>query len=67
MADTTKAPATLTTTERGVTRSLWSLVAGDYIWHRGAFRRVTAVSGREVRMGRHVLHARCGDTVEAAP
>lgn len=66
MADTTKAPATLTTTARGISRSIWTVAAGDYIWHRGAFRRVTAVDGRTLRMGRYVLHSVHCHTVEAA-
>jgi len=59
------AAATLTTTERGVTRSIWQVAIGDYIWHRGAFRRVTGVDGWTVRMGRYALHSTCS-TVEAA-
>ena len=60
-------PATLATTNRGVTRSIFTLRPGAYIWHRGAFRRVTAVDGRRVRMGRYVLHSTHASTVEAAP
>jgi hypothetical protein len=58
--------AVLATTERGVTRSIFALVEGDYIWHRGAFRRVTATDGMTVRMGRYALHSTC-TTVEGAP
>lgn len=59
-------PATLTTTEAGISRSIWDLAAGEYIWHRGAFRLVTAVEGRKVRMGRYVLNSTHGYTVEVA-
>lgn len=55
---------TLTTTARGESRHIWQVAAGEYIWHRGAFRLVTAVEGgRTVRMGRYVLHSSCS-TVE---
>lgn len=60
------APATLATTERGITRSIFALKEGDYIWHRGAFRRVTAADGMTVRMGRYALHSTV-PTVEGAP
>lgn len=67
MSSTTTAPATLDTTERGVTRRVWDVKPGHYIWHRGAFRLVTAVEGsRTIRMGRYALHPTCS-TVEAAP
>jgi hypothetical protein len=61
---TTKPAAKLTTTEAGVTRSIYDLAVGDYIWHLGAFRRVTAVDGQHIRMGRYALHSIC-TTVEA--
>lgn len=63
------APATLATTERGVTRTIWNLRVGQYIWHRGAFRRVTAIESWpcKVRMGRYVLRCRESNTVEVAP
>lgn len=68
MTTTTKnLPATLAATERGVTLDIDRLRPGRYIWHRGAYRRVTAVNGRSVRMGRYVLHSRHASTVEAAP
>lgn len=66
MTNTTRPAATLTTTDAGVSRHIYTLAAGEYIWHRGAFRRVTAVNGWTVRMGRHALHSTC-PTVEAAP
>lgn len=64
-----KPASTLATTERGVTRSIYKVAVGDYIWHSGAFRRVTAISEypmRALRMGRFVLHSTC-TTVEGAP
>ena len=63
--DMTK-PATLTSTEAGITRSIFTLAAGEYIWHKGAFRLVTEVVGTTVRMGRHVLHSTHATTVEVA-
>jgi hypothetical protein len=63
----TAAPATLATTAPGRSRSIFHLAVGDYIWHSGAFRRVTAVDGRTIRMGRHVLHSTHCATVEGAP
>jgi hypothetical protein len=63
MSDTA---ATLATTERGISRSIFALKVGDYIWHRGVFRRVTDVDGMTVRMGRFALHSTC-PTVEGAP
>ncbi len=63
--DMTTPAAKLTTTEAGVSRSIFTLAEGDYIWHRGAFRRVTGVDGMTVRMGRYALHSTC-NTVEAA-
>jgi len=62
----TKPASTLDTTAAGTTRSIYSLQVGEYIWHAGAFRRVTAVDGRTVRMGRHVLHSIHASTVEVA-
>jgi hypothetical protein len=64
--DMSNAAATLATTERGITRSIFALRVGDYIWHSGAFRRVTDVDGMTVRMGRYALHSTCL-TVEGAP
>lgn len=64
-AAATKKPATLATTDRGVSRGIWTIQAGDYIWHKGAFRLVTSAEGWTLRMGRHVLHSSCS-TVEAA-
>lgn len=64
---TTTPPATLATTERGVTLSLSRLTVGRYIWHAGAFRRVTAINGTTVRMGRLALHCVHANTVEVAP
>jgi len=61
------APRTLSTTEAGVSRSIYTLRPGAYIWHAGAYRLVTAVDGRTVRMGRYVLHSLNATTVEAAP
>lgn len=58
---------TLTTTAVGVSRSIFSLAVGEYIWHRGAFRRVTGVDGTTVRMGRYALHSTHSTTVEVAP
>lgn len=58
-------PSTLTTIERGVSRSIFTISPGDYIWHRGAYRRVTRRDGTTVRMGRHVLHSTHCSTVEA--
>lgn len=67
MSSTTTQPTTLATTDRGVTRHVWDVRPGHYIWHRGAFRLVTAVEGtRTIRMGRYALHM-VGTTVEAAP
>jgi len=64
--DMSNTASTLTTTAAGASRSIFALVEGDYIWHRGAFRRVTGVDGMTIRMGRYVLHSTC-TTVEGAP
>lgn len=58
--------STLTTTNPGVSRSIFTLAVGEYIWHSGAFRRVTCVDGNTVRMGRYVLHSTHATTVEVA-
>jgi hypothetical protein len=60
-------PATLISTARGESRSLFAVRLGDYVWHAGAFRLVTGRNGRSVKMGRYVLHSLHADTVEAAP
>ncbi len=57
---------TLATTERGVSRCVFTLKEGEYIWHRGAFRLVTGVEGTTVRMGRYALHCVHSTTVEVA-
>lgn len=62
----TAAPKTLTTTNVGPGRHVWDLAVGDYVWHRGAFRLVTAVNGQTVRMGRYALHVSFGYQVEVA-
>ena len=59
-------PATLTSTAAGRSLPITRLAVGRYIWHDGAFRRVTAVDGRVVRMGSHVLHSFNASTVEVA-
>ena len=59
-------PATLTTTEAGRPLPIHRLRPGRYIWHAGAFRLVTAVDGRTVHMGAHVLHSLHANTVEVA-
>ena len=60
-------PATLATTDAGRSLSIYRLRPGRYIWHAGAFRLVTAVDGRTVRMaGSHVLHSLNASTVEVA-
>lgn len=65
---TTRTPASLTTTEAGRSLPLRALAVGRYIWHDGAFRRVTKVEGRVVHMaGRHVLRSYNANTVEVAP
>jgi hypothetical protein len=57
---TTTVAKTLATTEQGTSRYIWQVAVGEYIWHRGAFRLVTAVEGtRTVRMGRYALHSSC--------
>jgi len=38
--------------DRGVGRYIWDLVPGDFIWHKGAYRQVTKIEDRVVRMGR---------------
>lgn len=63
----TNAATTLTTTAAGESRSFFSVKAGEYIWHAGAYRRVTDAYGRTIRMGRYVLHAVEAWTVEVAP
>jgi hypothetical protein len=50
----TTAARTITTIERGVTRRFHEVTVGDYVWHRGAYRLVTAVERDRVRMGRYV-------------
>ena len=60
-------PATLATTDAGQSLSIHRLRPGRYIWHAGAFRLVTAVDGRTVRMaGNHVLRSLNASTVEVA-
>jgi hypothetical protein len=64
---TTTRPATLDTTAAGRSLSLFQLRPGRYIWHAGAFRLVTNVEHRTVRMaGGHVLHSLHANTVEVA-
>jgi hypothetical protein len=63
-------PATLATTDKGFAANAWDLFPGLYIWHKGAYRLVTAVeavgvAGYRVRMGRFSLKAR--GSVEVAP
>lgn len=64
----TNAPATLTTTAAGRSHSIFALTVGDYIWHKGAFRLITALDHSGplpvIRMGRFVLHCRHAYTVE---
>lgn len=63
----TDRPATLATTSAGRSLSIFRLRPGRYIWHDGAFRLVTEVNHRTVRMaGGHVLHSLNADTVEVA-
>jgi hypothetical protein len=50
-------PTTLRTTDRGISVGNHEVAVGDYVWHRGAFRRVTAREGwATLRMGRYVSH-----------
>lgn len=55
------ATRTLTSTARGESVSAGVVVAGDYIWHNGAFRLVTEVVATfypTIRMGRYSLRSR---------
>lgn len=63
-------PATLATTDKGFALNGWDLFPGLYIWHKGAYRLVTAVDpvgvgSHRVRMGRFSLKVR--GSVEVAP
>jgi hypothetical protein len=58
--------ATLSTTAAGESRPISTVKVGEFIWHKGAFRRVTeVVAPRVLRMGVFVLRSTC-DTVEVA-
>jgi len=58
-------PATLDTIAAGRALPITRLTPGRYIWHEGAFRLVTEVRGRTIRMaGGHVLQSLNASTVE---
>jgi len=53
MSTTNILPATLTTTtSRGASYPAHAVLVDDYIWHQGVYRRVTAIDGFTIRMGR---------------
>lgn len=61
-----KAPATLDTLAKGAARHSWQVEVGQYVWHRGAFRRVTSIRGTTLRMGNYYLGVGVGNTVEVS-
>jgi hypothetical protein len=54
----TAAPATLATSDRGITTRFHNVRPGAYVWHRGAYRLVTSNDGWTIRMGRYA--SKCG-------